>query len=107
MDSIRGRETDVVTTPSGNRLIVHFFTGVLEHFSEIDTFQVTQERPDAILLRIVPGRGFDDRTGERAAIKLNEKGADLRIEVEVVDEIPPTPAGKRRFIVNRLHSIHS
>ncbi|MBA2313714.1 MAG: phenylacetate--CoA ligase family protein [Actinobacteria bacterium] len=107
MDSIRGRETDVVVTPSGNRLIVHFFTGVLEHFPEIDTFQVTQERPDAILLRIVPGRGFDDRIRERAAVELTEKGADLRIEVETVDEIPPTPAGKRRFIVNRLPSSRS
>jgi phenylacetate-CoA ligase len=107
MDSIRGRETDVVTTPSGNRLIVHFFTGVLEHFPEIDTFQVTQERPDSIVVRIVPGSGFDDRTGERVATKLKEKGADLTIEVEVVDEIPLTPAGKRRFVINRLPSSQS
>ncbi len=42
MQSIQGRSADIVTTPSGNRLIVHFFTGVLEHFSEVDSFQVVQ-----------------------------------------------------------------
>jgi phenylacetate-CoA ligase len=40
MESIRGRDADVIITPAGNRLIVHFFTGVLEHFQEIDSFQV-------------------------------------------------------------------
>ena len=43
LKSIQGRNTDVVLTPGGNRLIVHFFTGILEHFPEIDSFQVVQD----------------------------------------------------------------
>ena len=102
MDSILGRESDVVTTPSGNRLIVHFFTGVLEHFPEIDTFQVTQDRPSEIVLRVIPGKGFQPQIVERAANMLRQRGADLEIQIEIVDEIALTQAGKRRFIISSL-----
>ena len=102
MDSILGRESDVVTTPSGNRLIVHFFTGVLEHFPEIDTFQVTQDRPSEIVLRVIPGKGFQPQIVERAANMLRQRGADLEIQIEIVDEISLTQAGKRRFIISSL-----
>ena len=40
---IIGRDTDVVYTESGKPLIVHFFTGIFEHFSTINQFQVVQK----------------------------------------------------------------
>jgi len=101
--SIEGRDTDVVITPSGNRLIVHYFTGILEFFSEIDSFQVIQHEPDAIILRIVPNGVFSDDVRERIICLLREHGAqDLRIDVELTDEIPLTAGGKRRFVINLL-----
>lgn len=102
MESIQGRDTDVVVTPSGNRLIVHFFTGILNHFPEVESFQVTQESPDAILVRVVPADGFSRETADRIVAALREKGADLEIEVDTVDEIPAAPSGKRRFVINRV-----
>jgi phenylacetate-CoA ligase len=100
MESIQGRDTDVVVTPSGNRLIVHFFTGILEHFPEIDSFQVIQERIESILVRVVPATGFVKDTVSKIVSKLQEKGAgDLNIDVDVVAEIPTAPSGKRRFVV--------
>lgn len=100
MESIQGRDTDVVITPSGNRLIVHFFTGILEHFPEIDCFQIRQERAGSIALRIVPASGFSNDAVSRIVSKLQENGAaDLNIEVEIVPEIPLTPSGKRRFVI--------
>lgn len=100
MDSIQGRDTDIVITPSGNRLIVHFFTGILEHFPEIDCFQVIQQRAESIVLRVVPAMGFSTDTVSKIVSKLHKKGAsDLDIEVEVVTEIPLSPSGKRRFVI--------
>jgi len=101
MESIQGRDTDVVVTPSGNRLIVHFFTGILNHFPEIESFQVVQESPEAILVRVVPDVGYSQEVPPRIVAALREKGADLEIEVEVVEEIPAAPSGKRRFVINR------
>jgi phenylacetate-CoA ligase len=92
----------VVVTPSGNRLIVHFFTGILNHFPEVESFQVVQESPEAILVRVVPSDGFSKETASRIVSGLREKGADLEIKVEAVKEIPAAVSGKRRFVINRI-----
>lgn len=103
MASIQGRDTDHITTPDGNRLIVHFFTGILEHVTEIESFQVVQDLPDAIRLRVVPASGIGLDEEARIRSLLWEKGAQsLRIDIEVVDEIPLTAGGKRRFVINNL-----
>jgi phenylacetate-CoA ligase len=102
MESIQGRDTDIITTPSGNRLIVHFFTGILEYYPEIDTFQVVQEEPDSIVLKLVPRGMLEDNLIRKVVSQLKDRGADLNIRVEVVSEIPLPPNGKRRFVISRL-----
>jgi phenylacetate-CoA ligase len=103
MGGIQGRDTDIVVTPSGNRLIVHFFTGVLEHFPEIDSFQVTQEELESIALRLVPGKNFSKDTPGRIVSSLQNKGAsDISIKIEVVSDIPLAPSHKRRFVVSKI-----
>jgi phenylacetate-CoA ligase len=100
MESIQGRDTDIVMTPSGNHLVVHFFTGILEHFPEIESFQVVQEEIESIVLRIVPTREFGGGTAAKIVAALHDKGArDLRIDVDVVPEIPLAPSAKRRFVI--------
>src|SRR5262249_27147324 len=101
MGSIQGRDTDVVITPAGNRLIVHFFTGILEHFSEIESFQVVQESMESMVIRIVPTQQFSEESSDRIVAALQEKGATgLRIKIELVNQIPLTPGGKRRFVIS-------
>lgn len=102
MARIQGRSGDVVITPSGRRLIVHFFTGILEYFREIESFQIVQERIDRITLRVVPTGSYTVATEAAVIAALKEKGADLTIDICTVDTIPLTAGGKRRFIVSTL-----
>ena len=102
LESVQGRNADYVLTPSGNRLIVHFFTGILEHFREIDSFQVIQSRADSIRLHIVPASGYNADVEVRIQNALRERGADLNIDIQTIDEIPLTTGGKRRFIVRTV-----
>ncbi len=105
MQSIQGRDGDVILTPAGNRLIVHFFTGILEHYRDIGCFQVVQHARDAALVRIVPARGRALTREVAAAIirDLEDKGmAGMHIDVEPVSEIPVAPSGKRRFVICEL-----
>jgi phenylacetate-CoA ligase len=100
MQSIEGRRTDVIVTPSGNRLIVHFFTGILEYFSEIEHFQVVQTDADTMVVKIVPTEQFSADSPQRIIEALREKGADIGIQVEPVKDIPVPASGKRRFVIN-------
>jgi len=103
MQSVQGRNADVIMTPSGNRLIVHFFTGILEHFKAIDSFQVEQDRSDHILIRIIPNNDITPELVGEISHALKEKGAqDLAIDVESVRSIPLSPAGKHHFIINTM-----
>jgi len=105
MDSIMGRDADIIITPSGNRLIVHFFTGIFEHFSEIDSFQVIQRTPEAILVRIQPIGEISKTTLKELKETMVKKGAeDLKINFEIVDKIPLPPTGKHRFVINQSKS---
>jgi phenylacetate-CoA ligase len=103
MKRIEGRDTDYIVTPDGNRLIVHFFTGILEHFPEIESFQVIQSEPASITLRVVPADDFNSTVAERIIAALRQRGAgDLDIRLDTVQSVPLTAGGKRRFIVNQV-----
>jgi phenylacetate-CoA ligase len=105
MKSVQGRDTDVVVTPSGNRLIVHFFTATLKLISELDCFQVIHKERDLLLIRVVPTQSsvFDKDLEMRIVQLLRSRGlTDMRIVVEPVAEIPLTRSGKRRFIISEL-----
>lgn len=102
MQSIQGRDTDHILTPGGNRLIVHFFTGILEHFEGIESFQATQDCLEEMHLRIVPKGPFGDADLAQVREALRERGADLIIHIELVKEIPLPPSGKRRFVTSHL-----
>lgn len=103
LKEIAGREVDEIITPSGNRLIVHFFTGIIEHYSEILEFQVVQNKKDSLILRIVPYNGIQKETLERLIKDLKEKGAnDMHINIEIVKEITLNKAGKRKFVIKQI-----
>ena len=103
MRAIEGRDTDVVLTPSGNRLIVEFFNGIVDDFPDIDCFQVIQEHPDSVHMAIVPREGYTPQTGAALIEAMRRNGAsDLNFEIECVSAIPLTPGGKRRYVISRL-----
>lgn len=103
LDSIDGRDSDVILTPNGNRLIVHFFTGIFEYYSSVDTFRIIQDRPGAITVEIVPLPDFKPAHWDQIKAEILEKGdPDLEIEMILVNDIAPEASNKRRFVISRL-----
>jgi phenylacetate-CoA ligase len=104
LESIEGRISDVVVTPKGNRLIVHFFTGILEHFTGIDCYQVVQKDRRNLEVRIVPAAGADPGDlGRSVKAALEQRGLrDMEISVQAVEEIPVPSSGKRRFVISEV-----
>jgi phenylacetate-CoA ligase len=103
MEDIDGRSSDVIITPEGNRLIIHFFTGVIEHYDDIRQFQVVQDDVDELLLRIVPNEGYSTATESRLIHDLEKHGIQgMRIRIERAAEIPISATGKRKFVISTL-----
>lgn len=97
---IKGRNSDILVTPSGKFLIVHTFTIFFEYFTEIIQFQVVQSKPDQVRILLVVNNKYDKKTETGIAAGLDELiGKDVDIEIKTVTEIPLLPSGKRKFIV--------
>jgi phenylacetate-CoA ligase len=100
---IQGRATDVVTTPAGDRLIVHFFTQIFEMIPEIAQFQVRQERPEAITIRYVHGDGFREALLDQIRSQIMANCVyPLEITFMPVADIPLEQSNKRRFVISSV-----
>jgi len=101
LSSIDGRDTDAVITPSGNRLIVHFFTGIFEYYPSIENFFVFQNKSGVVFIEIAARPDFSINDWENIKREILEKGdRDLRIEMKIVKQTSNERFGKRRFVLS-------
>jgi phenylacetate-CoA ligase len=103
IEKIVGRDTDIIQTPKGKFLIVHFFTGIFEHTPQIQQFRVLQTALDYIEIEYIPNHNFTinclHQLENLMHTKANEK---FSIKWKQVSEIPPTASGKPQLIQNLL-----
>lgn len=99
---VSGRRLDILTTPDGQQLPGEFFPHIMKEFASVQRFQVVQEIPEEVVVRIVaPAWSVEDES--RLAREVGAvAGGRLRIRVESVADIPLTAAGKLQVVVNRL-----
>ena len=60
LKQIIGRDTDIIYSPKGKALIVHFFTGIFEHYSEIEQFQIVKQKGKILQIRYIPGSNYNE-----------------------------------------------
>jgi phenylacetate-CoA ligase len=100
VESIKGRDGDILVTPSGKYLLVDNFAAYFEFVPQVDLIQVIQDKIDHVDINMVVNSGFDDQTHRK--IKefwdLNF-GEGVHVDVNVVDTIQLSSAGKRRTVI--------
>jgi phenylacetate-CoA ligase len=103
LQKVTGRRLDVLTSPDGRRIPGEFFPHLMKEFSGIKRFQVIQERPDTVRLRIVANDFFSPQQWRRLERCIRQElGPALTVDVQMVDEIPLTTAGKLQVVINRI-----
>ncbi|HEX5443475.1 MAG TPA: hypothetical protein VFW87_06590, partial [Pirellulales bacterium] len=97
-----GRRLDVLSTPDGRRIPGEFFPHLLKEFAAIKRFQVVQERPDTIDLRLVTTGDWTADDQRRLHQQVSAvTGPELTMNYRHVGEIALTAAGKLQVVVNR------
>jgi phenylacetate-CoA ligase len=103
LQSIEGRDSDLIHTLNGNYLNVQYFVVNFEYEPSIVQFQVIQNYPDQLLLRLVVNELFDASVKDKLHRGLKDGCGDgMNIDFEFVDNIPVTSSGKRRFIISNI-----
>jgi len=105
MKEISGRIQDVIVTPSGKFLHLHFFATFFRNLKgiPIKQFRIIQERSDEMIVKMVAKENFSKSDDAHIRRKLQQyAGPDIKITTEYVDDIPPTPSGKHPVVVSKV-----
>lgn len=97
---IKGRDSDILVTPSGKYLIVENFVAYFEWIQEVDQIQVVQEKKDEIIIYIVVNKDFNIDVYEKILHYWKAYiGHDVNLSLKIVENIKLTPTGKRRTVI--------
>ena len=103
LKQIVGRDTDIVLTRSGKRLIVHFFTAIFEHIPSIKQFKVVQKNLDEMEIHYITGPGFDSNTTAEVERRIHHHlEEEFPITWKETTEIPATQSGKPQIVQSFL-----
>lgn len=98
-----GRQLDTLETPDGRKIPGEFFPHLLKEFPAIRRFQVVQQRVEEITLKLVVEGGLSLAERERLLAEIrNCTGDVVSIQLQFVDDIPLTKAGKLKVVVNAV-----
>jgi phenylacetate-CoA ligase len=103
LKKIIGRDTDLVQTPSGKDLIVHFFTGIFEHFPAVTQFRVIQKEPGKIEIDYIPSPAFSTEVLSQIEQNMYSKANEyFPVCWRRVENIAPTKSGKPQIVQNLI-----
>jgi len=98
-----GRVRDMLLTSEGD-----FFPGgigsyIFKHLDGVVFWQVVQDRPGQVLVRIVPADSYDRTKAEKDIKEVLGRylGNSPTVDIEYPEAIERTPAGKARYVINR------
>lgn len=103
LERIIGRLDDVVITPDGRRVgrLDPIFKGV----SSLYEARVVQDAEDHVLIEVVVPNGLPEVERRELINQIGLRlGPTMRVDVERVEAIPRTRAGKLRMVENRVHA---
>ncbi|MDX1969710.1 MAG: phenylacetate--CoA ligase family protein [Planctomycetaceae bacterium] len=103
LSKVVGRQLDTLDTPDGRKIPGEFFPHLLKEFPAIRRFQVVQEAVERISLKLVVDGGLTLADRELLLSEIRKcTGAAVEIQLQLVDDIPLTKAGKHRVVVHAV-----
>jgi len=103
LKSIVGRSHEVIVTASGRYISMTAINMHSDVFDNIRQFQFYQDTPGKVEFHAVRKDTYSDADTRRIRTELTKKlGEDMELQIVFVDDIPKSPAGKHRFLNQKL-----
>lgn len=104
MIEIRGRSSDIITTPSGRLIHGEFFSHLFYKIKGVKQFQIIQMAKNRLTITVVPSAGFlaDETFRFLEETILTHADPEFLIDFRLTESIPVTPSGKYRFTISHV-----
>jgi phenylacetate-CoA ligase len=101
---IEGRVQAIIVGTNGNYVPGTFFAHLFKDYDcVVRQYQVVQEEVGSIKLKVIKASAFNDEAFGEVLRELRKfLGADMRIDVEFVDNIPMVRTGKRQGSISKI-----
>ena len=97
------KDEDIVVTPEGKFISSSVLTHPFKPLDAVQESQIIQEKVDLLRVKLVRRDDYTERDSERLITALRERlGPTMRIEIEFVDAISRTNAGKYRWVISKI-----
>ena len=99
MGEIGGRLNDIITTPSGKKIMPEYFYLTLREIKGLNQFQVVQTSASTLKILYTPEEGFDEARRIESETQYKEYLKDMTVSWEKVKEIKKI-SGKHKHIIS-------
>ena len=105
LHQVTGRQVDIIETPDGRQVSGVFFPHLFKEFPAVERFQVVQEAPNRVQIRMVLNRGWSESDRRLLVSELGKVlGPEVDVDLLPVDDIPLTMTGKHRVVVRTIQT---
>lgn len=102
-EDVTTKAEDVLRLRDGRLIPPSVLTHPFKPLDSIEGSQLVQTALDRLLVRIVAGGRFNEADRAHLVRELRARlGDDMRIDIEIVDELPRTNRGKFKWVVNEV-----
>ncbi len=110
--AVVGKTGNIIHTPSGKRLSPLTLGSSSLGPMGVRRFQFIQERVDHVTVKLVPGSGLSPNEVEALPSRVATHfgytlGPEVEVDVQVVQSIEPTAAGKHLFLISMIGNEHT
>jgi phenylacetate-CoA ligase len=105
MKKINGRANDFIILSDGTIIASCFLVIIMQGFHDVAQYRMIQEDESMMVIQLVKGERFNERTPELIKNEIDgitNKG--LKLEIEILPEIPRDKSGKIRTVISRVAS---
>ncbi len=103
ISEVIGRTTDFIIHPDGTVMHALAVIYVLRAIDGIGEFKLIQHTVDRVEILVVPSQRWQPDFSNKIIRGIQARlSVDVRVEVRLVDDIPPEASGKHRYVVSHV-----